>query len=270
MRKVGLIVRDEYTRSGTFSLNLVKKLAEKGIAAWWEQDTTKDVDNTDLILVLGGDGTILRAFRDYGHLQIPFVGINCGTVGFLSSFDPDELDEYWCRIVESDYLLDERSILRLLIRKKNQPFVSSYALNDVVIRTTNLHVSRQVVTMGDKEIFACEGDGIVIATSTGSTGYTFSAGGAVVEPSMECMVVTPICARNMTLKTMVFSLEHDLTVTSRDRSACTVFVDGFKLIDINESDSVTIGRADIKAKFVSLNPERYFNLLHHKAENRKI
>lgn len=258
MRKIGIIVNTDNVQAGILNSYLYTNLPKKGVAMWYEKDSFKDHDTLDLILVLGGDGTMLRAFQNYGHLQIPFLCVNFGTVGFLSSLEPEELSGYWQKIIEGNYQLDERSILKLIIKKKGLDDISLYALNDVVIRTTNLHVSRQILRVDDKELCIYNGDGIIIATSTGSTGYALSTGGAIVDPKIDCMIVSSICPRETSLKTIIFSLDHNLEVISKGRKSCTIFVDGVESTDINIDDSIIIGKAAIKAKFVSLNPDRYW------------
>lgn len=264
MRNIGIIVNTGNAPAQTLSSYLEANLQKDGIALRREKDSFQELNTTDLILVLGGDGTMLRAFQNYGHLQVPFLCINFGTVGFLSSMEPEELTRYWKKIIEGNYELDERSVLKLSIKKKDHEVISLYALNDVVVRTTNLHVSRQNLKVDDKELFNYIGDGIIISTSTGSTGYALSAGGGIVDPRLDCMVLQPICSHSALLETMVFSMDHELEVTSKDRKACQIFVDGMESIAINMDDSITVSRADILAKFVSLNPDRYFSLLRKK------
>ncbi|HCF48729.1 MAG TPA: hypothetical protein DER60_00510 [Syntrophomonas sp.] len=266
MRNMGIITKGDNFEAGILTLHLGTSLTTKGISTWYERDCVKNFDTTDLILVLGGDGTMLRAFQNYGHLQIPFLCINFGTVGFLSSLEPEEIINYWDLIIDGNYKLDERSVLRVSItRKEGYKDLSYYALNDAVIRTTDLHVSRQVLKVDEKELCTCEGDGLIISTSTGSTGYALSAGGAIVDPKIDCIIVNSICPRKTSLRTMLFDLDHNLEVISLDRRPLTVFVDGIESTKINQGDSITIERADIKARFVSLNPDRYFNLLRSKA-----
>lgn len=261
MRNIGIIVNTDNVQAEILCSYLSADLAKKNIASWCEKDLIKDSATTDLLLVLGGDGTMLRAFQNYGHLQIPFLCVNFGTVGFLSSLEPDELSEYWQKIIDGNYRLDERSVLSVIIKRKDYEDISLYALNEVVIRTTNLHVSRQILKVDNKELFVYSGDGLIIATSTGSTGYALSTGGAIVDPRIGCMVVSPICSRDASLKTIIFSLDHNLEVISKDRKPSTIFTDGIELTDINIDDSIIVRRADIQAKFVSLKPDRYFNLL---------
>lgn len=264
--RVGIISNNKKAEAIEASRFIKTELNRIGVDVWIE-DSQCGLELLDFLVILGGDGTVLHSFQKYGELEIPFLCINFGSVGFLSSISPHELAEYWSCIVNGLYRIEERSVLNIAILRKNQNLEYYYALNDLVIRSNRLHISRQILRIDGRDINEYGGDGLIIATPTGSTGYSLSAGGSIVEPILKIYTITPLVSRKKALDSLVIGMNHNLEIICNDsESQSKPFIDGIELAPLEKGDLIRIGLGDIKAKFVVLNPDRYFNLLRHKGE----
>ncbi|MBC7075092.1 MAG: NAD(+)/NADH kinase [Syntrophomonadaceae bacterium] len=264
MKKVGMVLNNKKSQIRTFSQSVAAILRGKNIETWFEHEPWCNTANTDLILVLGGDGTVLRAFREFGTLEVPFFCVNFGNIGFLSAIEPDDINEYLPSILEGKYSIEERTVIQIsVIREETEEILCSYALNDVVIRSPQPKISRQLLKI-DGNIFAkYEGDGIICATPTGSTAYSLSAGGAIVDPQMEAIIITPICSRLNMTKSMVLNAKHKLEIINKDRSPHSLLViDGVQHSYLLNDDVIKIEKAALKAKLVQVKKNRYYHLLH--------
>lgn len=218
----------------------------------------------DLLIVLGGDGTILRALDIAVPADIPILGINVGRLGFLAEVEPDTLEDDIRKTLDGRYTIDER----MLMTVDGCDEESYFALNEIVIDRSNPEVrilSLEYAANGTK-INHISGDGLIISSATGSTAYSLSAGGPIVLPNMECFVLTPICPHMMNVRPVVVSAVDCITVTlTDDRQRARAVLDGRKFIPLDGKDaSVTIRRADRTAKFVRLHDRNYFDLLRAK------
>lgn len=266
LKNVGIIIKSENDQAGIFSLYLVAHLTKMGISTWFE-DESHYLDNTDLIIILGGDGTVLHSFRKYGQLQVPFLCVNFGTVGFLSTIDVNDFSKYLSKIVAGDYLIEERSVIQVSLIREEKETESYYALNDLVVRSNCLRITHQSLRIDGQILYEYEGDGIIAATATGSTGYSLSAGGAIIEPSLNNILIQSLCSRIRSPKTIIMGMNHTLEIICKDKepiSSC--FIDGREYKQLFKNDVIRITRADINAKFVILDTNRYCKLLGKRFE----
>ncbi len=226
-----------------------------------------EVEKPGVMLVLGGDGTMLSAARKYAQAGTLFLGINLGRLGFLLETEYHGVEQAIDAILEGDFSVEERCILETKIRKGDgSEFVTGLALNDAVISR------RQVMRLVDVHISINEqysdnfvGDGVIISTPTGSTGYSLSAGGPVISPTLDLMLITPVCPHRLSSKSMVISAKDRVEIrTSADADGAMLTLDGQMSAELEENDSVLVGTADFKAKFIRFKKRDFYTMFKEK------
>ncbi|MCR5684661.1 MAG: NAD(+)/NADH kinase [Lachnospiraceae bacterium] len=245
---------------------LAQYLQSKGLTAG------TDINDTyDCCLALGGDGTIINTVRRLKTRDIPVLGINLGHLGFMSSIERSEINQAIDKLINGDYYIEERMMITARhIRQGTVTENEWLALNDVVIN--RMGFSRIVCVrayVNDALVNTYLGDGIIIATPTGSTGYNLSAGGPIVTPEAELMVVTPICPHSLNLRSVVVSANDTVRVfvdTSRDSSPekAVMTIDGQEPVELENGDGVEVCRSAKKAKLIRFNERGFFKVLHMK------
>ena len=218
----------------------------------------------DLIITFGGDGTLLTGAGYALKYDIPLLGINLGTVGFLTEEDPDHLEEALQTIIEDKFQVEERSLLRVLNNGTGEVF---YALNDAVItRGGYARLIRVDAFVDQKEYAAFTSDGIIAATPTGSTGYSLSAGGPIVEPGMNCIIITPVCPHSMQHCPCIVPGNADIKLLlnpEREQTA-ELQIDGKNMGRLQAGDEIHITGTDKKIRLIRLHPYYFFDLLRKK------
>jgi len=227
-------------------------------------------DQLDLMVTLGGDGTLLRGARQVADANVPILGVNLGRLGFLTSVAEPELGMALEHLDRGDFTLQRRAMLEGSVRgaREDPQFL---AFNDFVIhksgvaRVTRLSLS---VTTGDQppdEIGSFVGDGVIVATPTGSTAYSLSAGGPIVVPSVECILVTPICPHSLAVRPLAIPTDAVLHIQSVDRSEDLVLtVDGQEVYRLAPDDVVEVGRSQRSIALVRLPGATFFKTLRRK------
>ena len=245
----------------------------RGIGEWQAQsgDTdalVRELRTTDALVVLGGDGTFLRAVRAVAEVDVPILGVNLGKVGFLSKAEAGEIDSVLAKIVEGRFTIDERMALEGRILRNGQPFDDArhVALNDIVVARGSLaRVCRLDVAIDDTHLATFIADGLVIASPTGSTGYSFSAGGPILDPVSWNLVVTPIAAYLSAIRSVVVSPKQTVRCTVVDAFEALVSIDGREDMRIDVGDVVEVGAVERPIRLIA--PEGaqpFWDLLRHK------
>lgn len=224
----------------------------------------------DAAVAVGGDGTIVHVAKGAAMAGCPVLGINGGRLGFLAGAEPDELDKLDA-LLSGRYQLDERALLQVTVHTETGA-KTCLALNDAVISRGS--VSRLVevtVTANQQEVMSTRGDGIIVATPTGSTAYSLSAGGPVVDPAVDCLLVTPVCPHSLDSRSRVLPGDYELTLraTVADGGAAFVTVDGEQTLPFAATDCVTICRAETKVRLIRLTEATFYDRLHHKIFDRR-
>ena len=226
----------------------------------------RELQNTELVICFGGDGTILHMAKAATRHGVPILGVNIGTMGFMAELEGSELDKL-ARLANDDFKIDSRMMLDVTVQRDRDIIYHDICLNDVVI--TKGAIARIVhlsVRCDGVEAMECGGDGIIIATPTGSTAYNLSAGGPIVEPEARSIMVTPICAHDMVSRCMVASDKRVITVglTHNARRNAFLSVDGGKAVRLNMGDVATVRRSNMETKLLRLKDRSFFDVLNMK------
>lgn len=215
------------------------------IPADLEACTLEDIsENITLAIVIGGDGTILAVAREMPDLSVPLLGVNLGTMGFMASLEPENLSLI-VKAAKGDFISSRRMLISVRLEHEGKLIYEGAALNDAVIHGYGDTIYLNASSDGTR-ITTFSGDGIVISTPTGSTGYSMSAGGPIVEPEANNIIVSPICAHTICSKSFILNAGRTVTVTAEklhDRKAY-LSVDGIVSADVNKGDLLTVCRSD--------------------------
>lgn len=229
----------------------------------------------DCIIALGGDGTILNVNHDLRQLNIPIVGINLGTLGFLTEIEPEQVNLALERLFKDDFELEERMNLFGSVYKEGNdiPIATDVALNDIVV--TRSGFSRIIglkVYVNGKVMDIYEADGVIVSTPTGSTGYNISAGGPLVSPKTSLMIITPISPHSFTSKSIVLSSEDEIVIEvlkmrKAQKEEAIVNFDGQPGIQLSAGDRIVIKKADTVTKLLKFFDVNFIEVLRNKIAN---
>lgn len=248
---------DEYKISVTTGIALAHALGRPELAEG-------KLDDCDLLIVLGGDGTILSALDYALPNDIPILGINLGRMGFLTEIAPEDLRRDVISVFNGRYTIDSRMTMTV----HGQDASRCFALNEIVVSrsTAAVHVLSLEIEVNGIVVDRISGDGLIVASATGSTAYSLSAGGPIIRPGLDCFVITPICPHTMNARPVVVSSNDMITIrVLDDRGGAHAVLDGRETLDIHpDSPSITVCRSDLKARFVRLHDRNYFTLLRDK------
>ena len=231
----------------------------------------REMRGADLIVCFGGDGTILHMAKTATRAGIPILGVNIGTMGFMAELESTELSELK-RLASGNYSIDNRMMLDVTVHRDRDIIFHDICLNDVVI--TKGAVARIVhlsVECDGVQAMECGGDGVIIATPTGSTAYSLSAGGPIVEPEAHNILITPICAHDVMSRCMVASEKRVITVvlTKNARRNAFLSVDGGKALRLNMGDVVTIRKSNLQTRLVRLKDRSFYDVVNVKFRNSR-
>lgn len=214
----------------------------------------------EAIVSVGGDGTLLRANALAIKLNLPVFGINVGRVGFLTEIELDELEEACLKLANDAFFIEERMMLEANIAGR-----TALALNDVVLsRGGYSRLISLSARVGDELIGQFIADGMIVSTPTGSTGYSLSAGGPIVCPTVECMLITPVCAHSLQHRPVVTSADQVVSIQLDSDLEAVVSVDGQGPFPLSGGQILTVARAGQSARFIRLEPGRFFNKIRIK------
>lgn len=222
--------------------------------------------DSDMVFSLGGDGTFLRAVRIVGEHDVAIAGVNLGGLGFLAEFPADDFLSSLDRIFAGEYRVQERMTLHACLVRQGETIRKERALNDVVITTTG--VSRLAIlktSIDDEYLTTYESNGLIVATPTGSTGYSLSAGGPIVDPALEVLILTPICPHALSNRPIMVPPHRTIGITPlKIPEAAMVTVDGQIAVELLCGDVVTVSRSVRNVKLITINDASYFDILRSK------
>ena len=220
----------------------------------------------ELLICLGGDGTILHVSKSAAENNVPVLGINVGRMGFLADLEALEYRKV-TEAINGECSFDQRMMLRAEVERGGKTVFSDFALNDAVVAKGNVgRIIDLAVYCDDKQISVFSGDGLIIATPTGSTAYSMSAGGPIVEPSADNLVLTPICAHDLKAKSFVLSSESEVTIKIWPLYGKTVFLslDGAESMELSDGDVIKISKSEYKTKLVRVLNRSFYEIVNQK------
>ena len=226
----------------------------------------REIQTADAVICFGGDGTILYMAKHATRAGIPILGINIGTMGFMAELESTELD-LLKRLANDDYHVENRMMLDVTVYRGRDIIFHDIGLNDVVIsKGVIARIVHLTVECDGVQAMECSGDGIIVATPTGSTAYSLSAGGPIVEPEADSILVTPICAHDVVSRSIVTSDKRVITVglTKNARRNAFLSVDGGKALKMNMGDVAKVKRAELQTKLIRLKDHSFFDVVNMK------
>ena len=229
----------------------------------------RELQNAELVICFGGDGTILHMAKAATRKNIPILGVNIGTMGFMAELESTELDQL-ARLANDDYTLDKRMMLDVVVQRDRDIIFHDIGLNDVVITKGAIaRIAHLSVKCDGIEVMQCGGDGIIVATPTGSTAYSLSAGGPIVEPEARNILITPICAHDVMSRCIVASDKRVINVELMHNARRNAYlsVDGGKALRLNLGDVVTVRRSTLETKLVRLKDRSFYDVVNMKFKN---
>ena len=261
LRRVGLFVRDESQKypitqlSRLFSRSGVEmvELGAQGI----NRIKVEDIP-LDLIISLGGDGTVIQALKQYP--EIPTLAINYGNIGFLTQCDEPDLEKVLFRLLSDDYFIEERLTIEATIQGQQYR-----AINEITIKGI-AHMTEVEVSVDQMPLKSIRGDGVIVGTPTGSTAYLMSAGSPIVTPGVSCIVLQPLNEYSFGSRAMILPGDSSITLCLRDGRAndVVIVIDGDTRLPFEVGELVTIHRAKTPARLVALDPAYFFKNLHER------
>lgn len=244
--------------------------ADEISAAEWQEILRTEGKQTDAILVLGGDGTLLRAAKDTAKAQIPVIGVNLGTLGYLAEVERANLKPALDKLLEGDYTIEERMMLQGQVYRQGSIIEDTCALNDVaIVRNGPLQMLYFQIFVNGKFLKEYYADGMIVATPMGSTGYNMSAGGPIVEPGAQLLLLTPVCPHTLQNRSVILRAEDEIIIRIRKRDGyeqanMDVTFDGGRSVQLLPGDEVRIAKSELSTSIIKLSEASFLDVLHRK------
>lgn len=226
----------------------------------------------DCAIAIGGDGTTLNIAKKAAFLNKSALGINAGRLGFMSGIERDELS-LLTKLINKEYIIDERAMLKATIEKDGEVLSSHHCLNDIVVSRGNFaRLIDITITCDGRSVSNMRSDGVIISTPTGSTAYSMAAGGPVVSPEADCIIETPICPHSLMDRSIIFSADKELIVTANNdqNNSPIMTVDGQEAVNLTPGCQIHIKKSDITTKLIKLKPENFYEVLNKKIIERRV
>ena len=278
-KRVGIVVKQGHSESGPLLARVVPRLEARGIEVLVEEESGAEaigsvelvsreqvISRSDLIVVLGGDGTMLGVARDVGRRKTPVLGVNLGHLGFLAAVNPADVEDVLERVLEGSYRIDERARLEVVSEIRGEVARSDLVLNDAVL-TKGTALARMIelqVRVDDRLVATYRSDGLIVATPTGATAYNLSAGGPLLDPKLPAILLTPICPHMLTQRPLVLADENWVGVRLLSSEDVTLTLDGQVGVTLHSGDRVRITRSAHPVRFLSAPGENHFETLRTK------
>ena len=274
IKKVGVILRPSTPELKDSFFKLKKVFKENNIEVYIDSISGGMIDvmgmefdllckQCDILVTLGGDGTLISAARRSFSYNIPILGIYAGNLGFLADVGMDEIDTFVAKLVKGKYRIDERSVLEATAIKNGEEF-KMYAFNDIVFTRPSISNMIHIETLVDDKAFnTYYGDGVIVSTPTGSTAYNLSAGGPVLFPLTKVFTLTPICPHSLTQRPVVLPGEYSIEMKTPDSKAL-IIIDGQDMHEFEKGDSLHIKLSENYARLIHREEFNYFDVLKEK------
>lgn len=239
-------------------------------------DDSKFLNNlyefVDVIIAIGGDGSFIHTAKTAALHKKPVLCINAGNLAFLAGLEGNEL-QFLEKLISGQYTTDKRLLLEVTAKKENKCEFLGYCLNDVVVaRGKDIKLVDLDVFCDDRKINSYRADGVIISTPTGSTAYSWSAGGPVIDPNLQCIMLTPICTHSPLNRSLVFDDKSCLTVKSSNNISqeISVSTDGETTVVLSNNTEINISKSNFYAEFIRIKSEEFFDILNSKLTQRGV
>lgn len=281
MKKIGIIPNIEKDLDLFYTKKVIKTIVGLGGRALISNDVSKLIGetcaesynreeligNAELVICLGGDGSFLKVARKVYKQKLPVLGINLGSLGFLAEVDKSEIETAMARIISGDYEVEERMMLDVSVKKDDKTIYSDVALNDIVISRGALSRIIHLKTfINDEFVDTFPGDGLIISSPTGSTAYSLSSGGPIVEPKIDLLIITPICPHILYSRSFITEGNSTVKILLSEGSSSDAMVtaDGQIGFPIREENVIEIKKSDCTVKMIQMKKKNFFNILRNK------
>lgn len=226
----------------------------------------------DMIISFGGDGTLLHTANQVSHLGVPVLGINIGRIGYMAELESNEL-EYLKNVLVGNYSVEERMMIDVSVQRSGKTVYKKTGLNDAVILKTGIIMTIDMDIYADNMFIShYSGDGVIVATPTGSTAYSMSAGGPIIDPKSKNITITPVCTHALTAKPIVLSFKRIINVVPQNpqNAAIAVSVDGDPGFELMHGDTLTIKTSDKVTKLIHVKNTNFYDVLYEKLSDRRF
>jgi NAD+ kinase len=273
MKRIGILYHPKIEKAKPFSRELEKFLKARDILSWtcsaWEENKAKpQIADSDLMLSIGGDGTILRTVRAVIPHAVPIVGINLGNLGFMTELKADEAFDKLPRLLDGDGWIEERSMLEAELLSQDKIF---NAMNDVFVGRRSSARLVRIETKVDGEVLATyRADGVIVATATGSTGYSLAAGGPILCPQAKEIIFKPVCPHLALDRAVVLPSEAEIRLKVTTTHEAMLSIDGQVELSLGSGGEVKVKRSPHVARFLRIRPKAYFYSYLESRLRRKI
>ena len=279
MKQVAIFAKVHDPRCQGVATELIEWLRERGCTALVDAHLARHVgfnggmteaelrEHAELVVVLGGDGTLISVARLFSGREVPIVGVNLGSLGFLTEITLEELYPVLEQCLQGEHGITRRMMLEVAVTRDEVELARSVVLNDAVINKGAIARIIDLEAKVDGQFLTTfKSDGLIISTPTGSTGYSLSAGGPILQPLMHCFVITPICPHTLTNRPIVISDEAEVRIVVKSSFDEKVYLtlDGQVGVELQEGDTVTVRRADTTTPLVASRSKDYFAVLRAK------
>jgi len=258
LRDVYLSIKEKFEQHGIKTI--IEKISGEMIGIDDGELLETLAKECDFLVTIGGDGTLISVARRSIKFSKPILGINLGTLGFLTSVLPEELDDFLNNFLSDNYAIDSRMMIKATINKNK-----TIAFNDIVLKSKSVvHMVNIEAFVDGKKFNSYYGDGLVVSTPTGSTAYNLSSGGPVVYPLTDAFIVTPISAHSLTQRPLVLPADFEIELKTPDENGAMVLIDGQDIYELKKDESVKIKIANQKSKLIRAKERDYFSVLNQK------
>jgi NAD+ kinase len=278
MKRIGIILKKQDSRVQSISKDIIPWLQSRGLEVFMDRGAAglpiagahqappeEWIRHVDMVAVFGGDGTMLYAARLIGSSRVPILGINLGSLGFLTEVKLDEMHEAFKLLLAGNYQLEERVLLDVEVIRNGQACAQYLALNDAVINKGALaRIIELEVSVNAQPVLLTRADGLIISTPTGSTAYSLAAGGPILYPTLDAFIIAPICPHTLTNRPVVIPDKLSVAVCLRHGTDVMLTVDGQVGMPLEPQDYLRIRRAESTLQLVSPFGNTFFKLLREK------
>ncbi len=283
--KVGIIPNFTREKAIDVTKNTIAQLEKLNINYYFDADSKDNfpiqinhdyfIENifefVDVIIAIGGDGSFIHSAKQAAIHNKPVLCINAGNLAFLAGLEGNEL-ELIKKLISGDYSIDKRMMLKVVLKENNVEKLLGYYLNDIAIaRGSEIKLIDLDVFCNNRKINSYRADGVVVATPTGSTAYSWSAGGPVIDPDLKCITLTPICTHSPLNRTLVFNEHSKICIkpTNNNQKIC-ISTDGEKSIVLLPNSEIIISKSEYFAEFIRIKSDEFFDILNSKLTQRRI